>query len=60
MRFLVVGTIGKEERPPRGQLWMEKYLIKGSNMIVCVLLAVHETVGHDQVAHKIGCLCISL
>ena len=21
---------------------------------------VHETVGHDQVAHKIGCLCISL
>ena len=22
--------------------------------------AVHETVGHDQVAHKIGCLCISL
>ena len=23
VRFLVVGTIGKEERPPRGQLWME-------------------------------------
>ena len=23
-------------------------------------LAVHETVGHDQVAHKIGCLCILL
>ena len=21
-------------------------------------MAVHETVGHDQVAHKIGCLCI--
>ena len=27
VRFLVVGTIGKEERPPRGQLWMEQYLI---------------------------------
>ena len=27
VRFLMVGTIGKEERPPRGQLWMEKYLI---------------------------------
>ena len=26
VRFLVVGTIGKEERPPRGQLWMEQYL----------------------------------
>ena len=26
-RILVVGTIGKEERPPRGQLWMEQYLI---------------------------------
>ena len=24
--FLVVGTIGKEERPPRGQLWMEQCL----------------------------------
>ena len=23
VRFLVVGTIGQEERPPRGQLWME-------------------------------------
>ena len=23
VRFLVVGTIGKVERPPRGQLWME-------------------------------------
>ena len=23
-------------------------------------VSVHETVGHDQVAHKIGCLCISL
>ena len=27
MRFLVVDTIGKEERPIRGQLWMEQYLI---------------------------------
>ena len=27
VRFLVVGTIGKEERPPQGQLWMEQYLI---------------------------------
>ena len=27
VRFFVVGTIGKEERPPRGQLWMEQYLI---------------------------------
>ena len=27
VRFLVVGTIGKEERPPRSQLWMEQYLI---------------------------------
>ena len=27
VRFLVVGIIGKEERPPRGQLWMEQYLI---------------------------------
>ena len=27
VKFLVVGTIGKEERPPRGQLWMEQYLI---------------------------------
>ena len=26
-RFLVVGTIGKEERPPQGQLWMEQHLI---------------------------------
>ena len=26
VRFLVVGTIGKEERPPRGQLWMEQCL----------------------------------
>ena len=26
VRFLVVGTIGKKERPPRGQLWMEQYL----------------------------------
>ena len=24
VRFLVVGTIGQEERPPRGQLWMEQ------------------------------------
>ena len=29
VRFLVVGTIGKEERPPRGQLWMEQYLFTG-------------------------------
>ena len=27
VRFFVVGTIGKEERLPRGQLWMEQYLI---------------------------------
>ena len=27
VRFLVVGTIGTEERPTRGQLWMEQYLI---------------------------------
>ena len=27
VKFLVVGTIGKEERPPQGQLWMEQYLI---------------------------------
>ena len=27
VRFLVVDTIGKEERPPRGQLWKEQYLI---------------------------------
>ena len=27
VRFLVVGTIGKEERPPPGQLWMEQCLI---------------------------------
>ena len=27
LRFLVVGTIGKEERPPQGQLCMEQYLI---------------------------------
>ena len=27
VRFLVVGTISKEERPPQGQLWMEQYLI---------------------------------
>ena len=26
VRFLVVGTIGQEERPPRGQLWMEQCL----------------------------------
>ena len=26
VRFLVVGTIGQEERPPRGQLWMEECL----------------------------------
>ena len=26
-RFLVVGTISKEERPPQGQLWMEQYMI---------------------------------
>ena len=25
VRFLVVGTIDKEERPPWGQLWMEQY-----------------------------------
>ena len=25
-----------------------------------IMMSVHETVGHDQVAHKIGCLCISL
>ena len=27
VRFLVVGIIGIEKRPPRGQLWMEQYLI---------------------------------
>ena len=27
VRFLVVGTIGKEEGPQWGQLWMEQYLI---------------------------------
>ena len=27
VRFLIVGTIGNEERPPRGQLWMEQYVI---------------------------------
>ena len=27
VRFLVVGTNGKDVRPPRGQLWMEQYLI---------------------------------
>ena len=27
VRFLVVSTIAKEERPPRGRLWMEQYLI---------------------------------
>ena len=26
VRFLVVGTIGQEERPPRGQLWMDQCL----------------------------------
>ena len=26
VRFLVVGTIGQEEWPPRGQLWMEQCL----------------------------------
>ena len=26
VRFLLVGTIGQEERPPRGQLWMEQCL----------------------------------
>ena len=26
VRFFVVGTIGQEERPPRGQLWMEQCL----------------------------------
>ena len=26
VRFLVVGTIGQEERPPWGQLWMEQCL----------------------------------
>ena len=26
VRFLVVGTIGQEERPPLGQLWMEQCL----------------------------------
>ena len=26
VQFLVVGTIGKEERPPQGQLWMEQYM----------------------------------
>ena len=26
VRFLVVSTIGQEERPPRGQLWMEQCL----------------------------------
>ena len=26
VRFLVVGSIGQEERPPRGQLWMEQCL----------------------------------
>ena len=26
VRFLVVGTIGSEERPPRCQLWMEQCL----------------------------------
>ena len=26
VRFLVVGTIGQRERPPRGQLWMEQCL----------------------------------
>ena len=26
VRFLVVGTIGQEDRPPRGQLWMEQCL----------------------------------
>ena len=27
VRFLVVGFIGQEEKPPRGHLWMEQYLI---------------------------------
>ena len=27
VRFLVAGTIGKEVRPARDQLWMEQYLI---------------------------------
>ena len=26
VRFLVVGTISQEERPPRGQLWTEQCL----------------------------------
>ena len=26
VRFIVVGTIGQEERPPQGQLWMEQCL----------------------------------
>ena len=26
VRFLVVGNIGKEERPPWGQLWIKQYL----------------------------------
>ena len=26
VRILVVGTFGKEERPPQGQLWMEQSL----------------------------------
>ena len=26
VRFLVMGTVGEEERPPRGQLWMDQYL----------------------------------
>ena len=27
VRFIGMGIIGKEESPPRGQLWMEQYLI---------------------------------
>ena len=26
VRILVVGTFGKEERPPQGQFWMEQSL----------------------------------
>ena len=45
VKFLVVGTIGKEEWAPRGQLWMEQYFCVSSWVTVlprvCVSLWVH-------------------
>ena len=54
-------TDGRTDGQVESSIPPSNFVGRGYNNWKSVLSStVHETVGHDQVAHKIGCLSISL